>query len=209
MAKTVAAVSAEQEKKKIDVHFITVTGILAAIAFVLQLIEVPVPMFMPTFIKLDFSDFPALLGAFSMGPLCGVLIELIKNIIHAFFSGSFAVGELSNFMLGAVFTGVAGLLYKKNKTKKGAVIASFIGAIAMTLFSLPSNYFIVYPVYYNFMPEEAILGAYQVILPQMKSVLQSLIVFNMPFTFVKGMIDVVITFLIYKHVSPLLKGSRK
>ncbi len=191
-----------------NVRYLTVTGILSAIAFVLMLIELPVPLLMPAFIKFDFSDLPALLGAFSLGPVCGILIELIKNVLHATMSGSFAVGELSNFMLGAVFVGVAGLIYKFNRSKKGAVIASLVGAVAMALFSLPSNYFVVYPVYYNFMPEETILAMYQAILPNMKSVFQSLVVFNMPFTFVKGMIDVVLTFLIYKHISPLLKGTK-
>ncbi len=197
----------EASNRRVNVRYITVTGILAAIAFVLQTIEIPVPMLMPSFIKFDFSDLPALLGAFSLGPVCGILIELIKNLLHAGMSGSFAVGELSNFMLGAVFTGVAGLLYKRNKSKKGALIASFVGALAMAAFSLPSNYFVVYPVYYNFMPEEVILGMYQAIFPGVKSIFQSLLVFNLPFTFIKGMIDVVLTFLIYKHVSPLLKGT--
>ena len=190
-------------------RYITMTGLLSALALVLQLIELPVPMIMPGFIKFDFSDLPALLGAFALGPVCGVIVELIKNVLHAAVAtGSFGVGELSNFILGAVFTGAAGIIYKRNKTKKGAVLASFAGAIIMALVSVPANYYVVYPVYYNFMPEEVILGMYQTIMPGVKSIFQSLLIFNMPFTFVKGMIDVVITFLIYKHVSPLLKGTR-
>ena len=188
-------------------RYIAVTGILAAAAFALQLIEIPVPMLMPPFIKFDFSDLPALIGAFALGPVCGILIELVKNILHTFVSGSFGVGELSNFMLGAVFTGVAGAIYKHKKTRKTAVIASFAGAVAMALISLPSNYFIVYPVYYNFMPKEVILAAYQAIIPSMKSILQCLICFNIPFTFVKGMLDVLVTLLIYKKISPILKGK--
>ena len=217
--KTMAAVNTMENKKEehgtvkknriSSARYICMTGLLAALAFVLQLIELPVPMLMPSFIKFDFSDLPALLGAFALGPVSGIIIELIKNLLHAAIAtGSFGVGELSNFILGAVFTGTAGIIYKRNKTKKGAVIASFAGAVVMALISVPSNYFVVYPVYYNFMPEEVILGMYQAILPGIKSILQSLLVFNMPFTFVKGMIDVIITFLIYKHVSPLLKGTR-
>jgi riboflavin transporter FmnP len=163
-------------------------------------------MIMPTFIKFDFSDLPALVGAFALGPVYGVAIELIKNLLHGLASQSFGVGELSNFLLGAVFTFTAGAIYKYNKTKKGAILASLIGALAMAVISVPSNYFIVYPVYYNFMPEETILAAYQAIIPSMKSILQSLLVFNMPFTFCKGLADVLVTFLIYKHISPLLKG---
>ena len=189
------------------VRYIAVTGILSAVAFVLQLIEIPVPMFMPTFIKFDFSDLPALIGAFAMGPACGIMIELIKNILHAILAtGSFAVGELSNFILGSVFVGVAGLIYKYNKTKKGALIASLAGAVAMAAVSFPSNYFVVYPVYYQFMPEETILAAYQAIIPSMTSVAQSLLVFNVPFTLVKGLLDAALTFVVYKKISPILHG---
>ena len=194
--------------KETNVRFIAVTGVLSAAAFVLMLIEIPVPMLIPPFIKFDFSDLPALIGAFAMGPLCGILIEFIKNLLHTFVSGSFGVGELSNFMLGAVFVGIAGLIYGLNRTKKGAVTGSLVGALAMALFSLPSNYFIVYPVYYNFMPKDTILAAYQSILPSVKSIGESLLLFNVPFTFVKGMIDVAVTFLVYKKLSPILKGRQ-
>lgn len=190
-----------------NVRYVAVTGVLSAAAFVLMLIEIPVPMLIPTFIKFDFSDLPALIGAFAMGPVCGILIELIKNLLHVMVSGSFGVGELSNFMLGAVFAGVAGAVYKKNKSKKGAIIGSLAGGIAMAAFSFPSNYFIVYPVYYNFMPKETIVAAYQAILPSVKSIGQCLLIFNVPFTFVKGMIDVAVTFLVYKKISPILKGT--
>ncbi len=190
------------------VRVITVTGVLSAVAFLLQLIEIPLPMLMPTFIKFDFSDLPALIGSFALGPVCGIVIELIKNVLHALLAtGSFGVGELSNFVLGAVFVGVAGCIYRRSRSKKGALIASLAGAIVMAAISFPSNLFIVYPVYYQFMPEETILAAYQTILPGMKSVAQSLLVFNVPFTFVKGILDVAITFAVYKKISPILKGN--
>ena len=189
------------------VRYIAVTGVLSACAFVLQMIELPVPFIMPVFIKFDFSDLPSLIGSFAMGPVCGIFIELIKNLLHLPLSTSGGVGELSNFILGAIFVAVAGFIYKFNKTKKGAVIASFAGAICMAIVSIPSNIYIVYPVYYKFTPKSAILEAYQAIIPSMTSVEQSICCFNMPFTFVKGMIDVVITFLIYKRISPVLKGK--
>lgn len=195
-----------ERKSSFQIRRLASTGVLAAAAYALMLIEIPIP-FMPNFIKFDFSDLPAVIGAFAFGPASGIFIELIKNLLHVLVTQSFGVGEISNFLLGAVFAGTAGAVYKLNKTKKGAVIGSLCGAAAMALFSVPSNYFIVYPVYYNFMPEETILAAYQAILPSMKSILQSLLVFNMPFTFVKGMLDVAITFLVYKHLSPILKGT--
>ena len=79
----------------------------------------------------------------------------------------------------------------------------------MGIFSIVSNYWLVYPVYYNFMPEETVLAAYQAILPSMKSILQCLVCFNMPFTVIKGLFSVVITFLTYKHISPILKGTER
>ena len=188
------------------VRFITVTAMLSAILFVLMYFEFPIPI-MPAFIKFDFSDLPALIGTFAYGPLCGVIVCLIKNLLHLMDSNSMLVGELSNFILGAAFVIPAGLIYKFKKTKKSALIGGITGAVFMGVFCVFSNYFIVYPVYYQVaMPEEAILGMYQAILPSMKSILQSLIVFNLPFTVVKGLISVAITMLVYKPLSPILKG---
>lgn len=188
------------------VRFITVTAMLSAISFVLMYFEFPIPI-MPAFIKFDFSDLPALIGTFAYGPLCGVIVCLIKNLLHLMDSNSMLVGELSNFILGAAFVIPAGLIYKFKKTKKSALIGGITGAVFMGVFCIFSNYFIVYPVYYQVaMPEEAILGMYQAILPSMKSILQSLIVFNLPFTVVKGLISVAITMLVYKPLSPILKG---
>lgn len=188
------------------VRFITVTAMLSAISFVLMYFEFPIPI-MPAFIKFDFSDLPALIGTFAYGPLCGVIVCLIKNLLHLMDSNSMLVGELSNFILGAAFVIPAGLIYKFKKTKKSALIGGITSAVFMGVFCVFSNYFIVYPVYYQVaMPEEAILGMYQAILPSMKSILQSLIVFNLPFTVVKGLISVAITMLVYKPLSPILKG---
>lgn len=180
---------------------------LTAAAVVLQYIEVPIP-FIPSFIKLDFSDLPELLGAFAYGPVAGIVIALVKNVIHLAVSQSGYIGELSNFLLGAVFACVAGLIYKKHKTMKGALVGGVVGAVVMALFSFPSNLFIVYPFYYNFMPKEAILQAYQDIVPSMTSIEQSLLVFNVPFTFIKGLLCVVICMLIYKPLSPVLHGRK-
>ncbi len=187
-----------------NTRYVASVGILSAIAFVLMMIEIPVPMLMPAFIKFDFSDLPALIGAFAFGPAAGVLIELIKNLLHSMASQSFGVGEISNFILGAVMTAVAGAVYKRKKTKQRALLGAVAGAIAMGLISVPSNYFIVYPVYYNFMPEETILAAYQALIPSMKSILQCLLCFNLPFTIVKGLLDVLVSFIVYPYVSPML-----
>lgn len=180
-------------------------GMLAAVAIVLQYLEFPI-FLMPSFIKMDLSDLPALIGAFAYGPVAGVIIELVKNLIHCAVSQSATVGELSNFILGAVFTFVAGLIYKKNKSKKTALLGGLVGALAMGVMSVPSNYFVVYPFYYNFMPEEVVLSMYQLILPSAKNIMQCLLIFNLPFTIVKGLLCVLISMIIYKPLSKILKG---
>ncbi len=198
-----------RQNKIINVRYLTVTAMLSAIAFVLMLFDFPIAFLIPSFIQMDFSELPALIGSFAMGPACGVMVCLIKNVLHLTVSSTGGVGELSNFILGTAFVLPAGLIYKHKKSRKSALAGSLLGAAFMAVISVFSNYLFVYPFYYNFMPEETILAAYQAILPSMKSILQCLIFFNMPFTFVKGLLSVVITFLIYKHISPLLKGTAR
>lgn len=144
--------------KKTNVKKITTVAMLTAIGVILQYMEISIPI-IPNFIKLDFSDLPELIGAFTFGPWTGVLICLIRNVIHIIVSQSGAIGELSNFILGAFFAMTAGLIYKKMANIKGAVIGAITGSVVMGIVSLPSNYFIIYPLYYNVMgfPEPAIL----------------------------------------------------
>ena len=189
-----------------SIRYMTVTAMLSAVAFILMFFDFSVP-FMPPFIKMDLSELPALIGSFAMGPLCGVLICLIKNVLHLFITTTGGVGELSNFLLGAVFVLPAGLIYRRKKSRKSALLGSLAGAVIMGAFSVISNYFLVYPFYYNFMSEDMVLSAYQVILPSMENILQCLVCFNMPFTIVKGLFSVVITFFVYKSISPILKGQ--
>lgn len=186
---------------------VAMTGMLSAIAFILMYLQFNVPL-MPSFIAMDLSELPALIGAFAMGPVQGVVICLVKNLLHLMRTSTGGVGELSNFILGAIFVFTAGMFYKKNKTKKGAMIGALVGAVAMAIASVITNYFIVYPVYTNFMPMEAIIAAYQAINPSVDSLLECLIIFNLPFTFIKGMISVVITLLVYKRLSPVIKGMQ-
>ena len=193
---------------KVNVRYLTVTAMLSAVAYILMFLDFSVP-FMPGFIKMDLSELPALIGSFAMGPVCGVIVCLVKNILHLFITSTGGVGELSNFILGVAFVFPAGLIYKHKKSRKNALIGSLLGAVIMAAFSIVSNYFLVYPVYYNFMPEETVLAAYQAIVPSMKNMLQCLVCFNMPITLVKGLFSVVITFLVYKHISPILKGTNR
>lgn len=198
--------------KRNTTRSLTVAAMLSAVAFILQFIEFPLPMLIPGFVKMDFSDLPALLGAFALGPVYGVVISFMKNLLHIVIKGTSTacVGELCNFMLGAAFSATAGLLYRRRKSRTTAVLGALAGAVVMGLFSVPSNYWITYPAYVEFyhMPMETILGMYQAILPSADTLLECLVIFNMPFTIVKGLLDAGICLLIYKPLSPLLHGRR-
>jgi riboflavin transporter FmnP len=116
------------------------------------------------------------------------------------------IGELANFLINAAFVMTAGVIYRFNRTRKGALAGSFAGAVAASVISVPVNYFIVYPFYTAFMPMEAILGMYRAINPAVENLWDALLWFNMPFTFIKGMCSVAMAFVIYKPLSPILKG---
>ncbi|MBR2370482.1 MAG: ECF transporter S component [Clostridia bacterium] len=194
-------------KTQANVRKLTTVAIMSAIASVLMIFEFSVPL-VPVFLKFDFANLPALLVSFSIGPLAGVTVELIRNAIHLPFSHTAFAGELANFIISAVFVATAGTVYKLVKNRKGAIIGSVSGALASALICLPVNYYISYPVFAKvFAPMDVIMGMYQAILPSVDSLWEALLIFNLPFTFVKGMICVIITFFIYKPLSPILKGS--
>ena len=179
-----------------NVRKLTGTAMLGAVAAVLMYLEFPIPI-MPSFVKLDVSELPALLAAYAYGPLSGR-------------TSTAAVGELFNFVMGALFVGVAGFVYKRSKTRRSALIGAGLGALVMAVVSVPYNYFIVYPAYvvmYH-LPLEAIIGMYQAINPSVDGLLACLLTFNLPFTLFKGLLDAVLCFLIYKPLSPILHGRK-
>ena len=192
------------------IRWMAVTAMMGAMATVLMFLDFSVPV-MPSFIKFDFSELPALIASFALGPLSGACVCLIKNLLNLLINGSTTggVGELSNLILGCAFVVPAGLIYQHNKSRKTAIAGSFVGALSMAVLSVFSNYFVIYPIYTNFMPLEAIIGAYQKINPNVNGLLECLLVFNLPFTFVKGAASAVITVLVYKYISPVLKHGGK
>lgn len=185
-------------------RYIAFTAIFAALSTALMFVSFGVP-FMPSFLKLDFSEVPALIAAYSLGPVSGIIVCLIKNLINMTASTTGCIGELSNFLLGCMFVVPAGLIYKYKRNRIGALIGAVVGAVIMGLGSLITNYYIVYPVYYNFLPYEAILGMYQALYPKVNDLWDCLLVFNLPFTVMKGLLCAVITFLIYKPISLVMK----
>lgn len=194
-------------KSVLSVRTLTVTAMFTAVSYVLYLFGFKIPI-VPSFLTMDFSELPAVIASLSLGPVSGVLVCLLKNVLHLAISHTMWVGELSNFILGVAFVVPIGIIYKKNKTKKGAIIALISGALIMAAVSVVSNYFLIYPLYDKLaFPMEVIVGMYTALLPSVKSLLPALLIFNVPFTLVKALVSVVVTLLIYKPLSPIIKGT--
>jgi riboflavin transporter FmnP len=195
-------------KSKIQVRPLVSIALLSAIAAILLRVEFPLP-FMPNFLKLDFSDIPAVLAAFAFGPLSGVAVELIKNGIGLMFSDSGGVGQLANFIMGSAYVLVAGLIYKYHKTVKGAVAAVIIGTLSMSVIACFVNYFITFPFYsavYE-LKTEAIVAMAAVFVPFIETKLDVMIFTIFPFNLIKGTLISLITFIVYKRIRPFIKKA--
>lgn len=181
-------------------------SIFSALAFVVMLIEFPLGIF-PDFLKLDFSDSIALIISFALGPLSGVAVEFLKNLLHLFVTKTAGIGEFANFMIGGCFVYVAGYIYSKNRTKKGAILALTISTIVFSLWAGFLNYFVLLPLYENalkFPITEIVKIAAKfnrLIVDKFTLVLFSIV----PFNLLKGIIISIVTFAIYKRLSKIVK----
>lgn len=194
--------------KGISLRYITVTAVFSAVAAVLMMLSFNIPL-MPSFIKFDFSELPVLIASFAIGPLGGAAVSLIKNLVNLFFTTTGGVGELSNFILSAVFAITAGTIYKHHKTRRGAAVAALIAAFTMAVVGVFSNYFIIYPLFSLIgWKSEMVLGLYQAVNPNIRNLWQALCIFNLPFTFIKGMVTFALSLPIYKKLSPIIKGRK-
>lgn len=187
-------------------------GMLGAIATVLMLFEFPIPFIAPPFYELDFSEVPVLVGAFALGPMAGAAIELVKILINLLINGTATafVGEIGNYILGCSFIIPAALIYKKKKTKKTALLSMIVGTITMTVFGCFLNAYVLLPTYAAAfgMPIDAIVGMGSTINGNITNVMTFVILAVAPFNILKGIVVSAITLLIYKHISPILKGNR-
>ena len=198
-----------QKKPSIqNVRMLTMTAVFSAIAFVLAFFEFPVPL-SPSFARMDLSDLPALIGAFAYGPVSGVLIELVKNALQLLTSSTGGIGELANFIMGSSFVVAAGLIYKHHKTKKTAILACLIASVIMGVVATVVNYFILLPVFEAFMPLDQLIASFGEFMPFIKTKLDVVLFNAFPFNLLKGIGISIVTMLLYKRLTPILKGRQE
>lgn len=189
--------------KGLSVSQMTKVAMLSVLSFVLIQFELIVPIF-PGFLKIDASDLPALIAGFAMGPLAGIAVEAIKNMLHLFQTSTGGVGELANFLIGTAMVAPAALIYKHSKSRRTAMIGLIVGTVAMAAVGALANYFVLIPFYTNFMPIEAIVGMGTAVNASINSI-ETLVLFGIvPFNLFKGVVLSALTLVLYKHISPIL-----
>lgn len=187
-------------------------GMLAAISVILMLFEFPLPFLAPSFYELDFSEVPILIGAFALGPAAGILTEFVKILLNLVINGTDTafVGEFANFVMGCAFVVPASLIYKAKKSRKRAVIGLVTGTITMAAAAFFINALVLLPAYSKAfgMPIEVFVEMGTAINPSINGVWTFVLLAVVPFNLFKGVLVSVITILLYKHISPILKGTR-
>ena len=184
------------------VFVMTRCGILAAMAVILYYIEIPVV----AFYKLDLSTLPAILAGFAMGPLPGVAVVVIKNLVHMLGTSTACVGEMADIIMSSCFIIPASLIYRRRKDRKSAVLSMAVGTVLMTIAGVLVNYFILIPAYQTLMnlPLEVIVGMGTEVWSYIDNTVKLVIFITAPFNILKGAVLSVVTYLLYKRVSPLL-----
>ena len=193
---------------KLGVRALVQIGMLAAVATILMLFEIPLP-FAPSFYEIDLSEVPVLVGCFVMGPLAGAIIEFIKILLNFVLNGTITagVGEVANFLIGCAFCVPAGIIYKKVRSRKGAIIGMIVGTITMTVLGCFLNAFVLLPTDAKAfqMPINALIGMGTAVNANITDMLTFVVFAVAPFNLLKGILDSAIVFLIYKKISPVFK----
>ncbi len=210
----IAAKKRGSNEKIFTTRKIAMVGMFSAISTILMMFEIPMP-FAPIFYKLDFSELPILIGTFAFGPASGVMMEFIKILLKLLIKGTSTafVGELANFAVGCSFIITASVIYDFKKTKKAAIIACAGGTIFLTVFGTAFNAIYLLPAFAELygMPLDAILamGAEVNKLCNPESIVSFVIVCVAPLNFIKGLANSLIVLLVYKPLSPIIKGNRR
>lgn len=201
--KTISTAAFKKAVSVFNARTLAMTAMLAAISFILGFLEFPVPL-SPSFARMDLSDFPALIGAFAFGPVAGVTIEFVKNALQLLSTSTGGIGDLVNFVMGTSYVFTAGLIYSFHKTKRTARIES----VVMGIMSAVMNYFVLLPMFEQFMPLDQVIASFGVFIPFIKTKLDVVLYNAFPFNLLKGLVIIFFTMLIYKRLTPILKGAK-
>ena len=190
-----------------NTHYISYTAIFAALAGVLMFIEIPL-FFAPSFYKIDLSEIPVLICTFYLGPVAGVAAELLKVMVKLLLKGTSTafVGDFANFAVGCSFVLPASMVYHFRPGRRAALVGMLIGTLVMTVLGSAFNAVYLLPKFAALygMPLEAIIGMGTKINPSITSVTTLVLFAVVPFNLLKGVIDSLLTFLLYKRISPIL-----
>lgn len=194
------------KEKLLTTKNVVVMGMFSALAAVLMLFEIPLPFIAPSFYGLDLAEVPILVGTFALGPVAGVIMEVVKVLIKLVMKPTSTgfVGELANIAIGCSLVVPAGLIYHLKKTKKSAMVGMVIGAIFMAVAGVVINAVVMLPFYSNFMPLETIIAAGAAINPAVSNIWTFAIICVGPFNLLKGAVVSVITSLVYKRISVMI-----
>ncbi len=181
-------------------------AVIAALAGVINLFTVPLPFF-PPFYELDLSDVVVLIGGFHLGPWAVFAMEGIKQLINISVNGTMTafVGEIANFLMGVVFVFPAAFIYRKKKNFRRALVGLSVGLLCLVLTSAILNYCFLIPAYAKVFGFDVVMNMAKGVIPAIKD-LKTLVLFaTVPFNLFKGVICSLVTVLLYKKISPLLK----
>ena len=197
---------------RVDLRTLVQIAMLGAVSVVLMMFEIPL-WFAPSFYKLDFSEVPVLVGTFALGPVAGVAIEFIKVVLHLLFKGTTTagVGDLANFLIGCSMIVPAGMFYRNKKTRKNAAIGMAVGTAVMVVVGSAVNALVLLPVYAAAfgMPMDALVAMGSAVNPAITNVATFAAFAVAPFNLLKGAAVSVITMILYKYVSPILKRNSR
>ncbi len=206
----VAGVNANTRSKT---RTMTQIAMLGALAGILMNLELPLPFLAPSFYQLDFSEVPVMIGAFAMGPVAGVLVELVKILVHLVTKGTMTagVGDVANFLMGCAYILPAAWIYRfrHKKSRMHAAVGMGVGILATTVAGCLLNAFVLLPMYAKAfeMPIDAFIEMGHEIHASVNNLLGFALLIVAPFNLFKYTIVSVIVFLIYKRIRVVLKGD--
>ena len=196
--------------EKTKINKMVLIAMFSAIAVVLMYFDFPVVAIAPSFYKMDFSEIPALIGSFMLGPCAGLIIEAVKVLLNLILKGTLTafVGEFANFILGCFYIVPAAIIYHTHKTRKMAIISLAVGGLFLIVSGTLLNAWYLLPKYSELygMPIEGFIKAGHEINGSINDVFSFVALAVAPFNFIKALADGVATTFLYKYLSRHLKG---